>query len=37
MRELFSARPKIARLLDTMVAVGLGDITLDQVGTAFSS
>jgi excinuclease ABC subunit A len=32
-RDLFSAHPKIARILDTIVAVGLGYITLGQSAT----
>jgi len=36
-RELFSARLKIARFVDTIVAVRLGDIPLDQVATALLS
>ncbi len=35
-RELFSAHPKIARILDTIVAVGLGYITLGQSATTLS-
>ncbi len=35
-RELFSAHPKIARVLDTIVAVGLGYITLGQSATTLS-
>jgi excinuclease ABC subunit A len=32
-RELFAAHPKIARVLDTIIAVGLGYITLGQSAT----
>ncbi len=35
-RELFAAHPKIARVLDTIVAVGLGYITLGQSATTLS-
>ena len=35
-RELFSAHPKIARVLDTIIAVGLGYITLGQSATTLS-
>jgi excinuclease ABC subunit A len=35
-RELFSAHPKIARVLDTIVSVGLGYITLGQSATTLS-
>ncbi len=35
-RELFSAHPKIARILDTLVAVGLGYIRLGQPATTLS-
>ena len=35
-RELFSAHPKIARVLDTLIAVGLGYITLGQSATTLS-
>ncbi len=35
-RDLFSAHPKIARVLDTIVAVGLGYITLGQSATTLS-
>jgi excinuclease ABC subunit A len=35
-RDLFSAHPKIARILDTIVAVGLGYITLGQSATTLS-
>jgi excinuclease ABC subunit A len=35
-RELFAAHPKIARVLDTIIAVGLGYITLGQSATTLS-
>jgi excinuclease ABC subunit A len=35
-RELFSAHPKITRILDTLIAVGLGYITLGQPATTLS-
>ena len=35
-RELFAAHPKIARVLDTIVDVGLGYITLGQSATTLS-
>ncbi|MFI5166106.1 MAG: excinuclease ABC subunit UvrA [Thermoanaerobaculales bacterium] len=35
-REVFSAHPKIARILDTIVSVGLGYITLGQSATTLS-
>ncbi len=35
-RDLFSAHPKIARVLDTLMAVGLGYITLGQPATTLS-
>jgi len=35
-RDLFSAHPHIARVLDTIVAVGLGYITLGQSATTLS-
>jgi excinuclease ABC subunit A len=35
-RDLFAAHPKIARILDTIIAVGLGYITLGQSATTLS-
>jgi excinuclease ABC subunit A len=35
-RDLFSAHPKIARILDTLVAVGLGYVHLGQPATTLS-
>jgi excinuclease ABC subunit A len=35
-RELFAAHPKITRVLDTIIAVGLGYITLGQSATTLS-
>jgi excinuclease ABC subunit A len=35
-RDLFSAHPKIARVLDTLIAVGLGYIRLGQPATTLS-
>jgi len=35
-RELFAAHPKIARILDTLIAVGLGYIRLGQPATTLS-
>jgi excinuclease ABC subunit A len=35
-RELFAAHPKIARILDTIIDVGLGYITLGQSATTLS-
>jgi excinuclease ABC subunit A len=35
-RDLFSAHPKITRVLDTVIAVGLGYITLGQPATTLS-
>ena len=35
-RELFAAHPKIARILDTLIAVGLGYVHLGQPATTLS-